>query len=42
MTNILEPTRSIDIAPTSPTLDALEVLAALMPGQVARPGDPAY
>jgi hypothetical protein len=42
MTNILEPTRSTDIAPASPTLDALEVLAALMPGQVARPGDPAY
>ena len=45
MTNILEPIRSTDVVPTSPptpTTDALDVLAALLPGQVARPGEPAW
>jgi hypothetical protein len=45
MTNILEPIRSIDAVPISsaaPATDALDALAALLPGQVARPGEAAW
>lgn len=44
MTNILEPIRSTDAVPTTATqaTDALDMLAALLPGQVARPGDAAW
>lgn len=45
MTNILEPMQPTGVVPASsptPTPDALDLLAALLPGQVARPGEAAW